>query len=118
MIVIIIVTHAFSFAKSANLNISEKEAISKSIQDSLETDLNKDRLPSLKFLGNETSELYSREIDESFKGVLKLNFISTQTEDYPIGFVRASIPKYGWWETFWTRDGGTFSTGTGFIGGC
>jgi len=70
-------------------------------------DLDKDKLPKLKFLGNPAAELYTREIEESFQGVLKYNFISTADDGYPIGFLRASIPKNVWWETLWTRDGGT-----------
>lgn len=70
-------------------------------------DLNKDTLPKLKFTGSPTAELYAREIEESFQGVLKYNFISTADNGYPIGFLRASIPEYVWWETLWTRDGGT-----------
>ncbi|MFA6126185.1 MAG: hypothetical protein WC699_02675 [Bacteroidales bacterium] len=70
-------------------------------------DFKKDRLPTLKFIGPASAELYSREIEESFKGVLKYNFISTPDEGYPVGFLRASIPHNVWWETLWTRDGGT-----------
>jgi len=40
--------------------------------------------------------------------VLKYNFISVPTKDYPSGFLRASPEPQGWNTTFWTRDGGTF----------
>jgi hypothetical protein len=80
----------------------------KSVQDSLLSNLKKDNLPTLKFTGTSTSELYAREIEESFKGVLKYNFISVPTNDYPSGFLRASPEPEGWNTTFWTRDGGTF----------
>jgi GH15 family glucan-1,4-alpha-glucosidase len=80
----------------------------KSLQDSLLSNLKKDNLPSLKFKGTSTAELYTREIEESFKGVLKYNFIGVPTKDYPMGFLRASPEPQGWNTTFWTRDGGTF----------
>src|ERR1035437_8735552 len=105
--VLTIITTLFSFTKSGKAYFSETTIKNGSIQDSFLTNLKKDKLPTLKFLGNATAELYTREIEESFKGVLKLNFISTLTDGYPIGFLRASIPKNGWWETLWTRDGGT-----------
>ncbi|NEW81593.1 MAG: hypothetical protein GZ094_04415 [Mariniphaga sp.] len=107
LFLLIIIGCVFSFPESGNAMFSEIAAINGSVQDSVLTDFNKDRLPKLKFLGNETAELYTREIEESFNGVLKYNFITTKTEGYPIGFVRASIPKNLWWETLWTRDGGT-----------
>jgi len=80
----------------------------KSIQDSLLSNLMKDKLPALRFTGDATAGLYTREIEESFRGVLKHNFISVPTTDYPLGFVRASPEPQGWNTTFWTRDGGTF----------
>lgn len=93
--------------RSRMADISYKVKGNSSIPDSLASNLQKDKLPVLKFLGSATAELYAKEIEESFRGVLKYNYISTPTEGYPIGFVRASIPKNGWWETLWTRDGGT-----------
>lgn len=77
-------------------------------KDSFLFDLQKDKLPVLKFSGTATAELYTREIEESFRGVLKYNFISEPIKDYPLGFVRASPVPQGWNTAFWTRDGGTF----------
>ena len=77
-------------------------------EDPLLFNLQNDKLPVLKFTGTTTAELYTREIEESFKGVLKYNFIGVPTKGYPLGFVRASPEPQGWSTTFWTRDGGTF----------
>ena len=80
----------------------------RSAQDMLIGNLTHDKLPTLKFSGTASAELYTREIEESFRGVLKYNFISEPTKDYPLGFVRASPEPQEWNTTFWTRDGGTF----------
>ena len=63
---------------------------------------------TLKFYGSEVADLFTKEIEESFKGVLKYNYISKPINGYTPGFVRASPENQGWCETFWTRDGGTF----------
>lgn len=62
----------------------------------------------LKFYGSEVAELFTKEIEESFIGVLKYNYISKPADGYMPGFVRASPEKQVWGDTFWTRDGGTF----------
>jgi len=61
----------------------------------------------INFFGNRDAELFSRELSESMKGVLKYNFVSADSV-FPIGFVHASPIPQGWSNTFWTRDGGTF----------
>ena len=63
---------------------------------------------SIRFWGSETAALYTKEIDESYKEVLRINYVSDTSTGFPLGFLRASQPPFGWNDTFWTRDGGTF----------
>lgn len=67
-----------------------------------------DRPGQLRFWGCEAAELYTREIAESYAGVLRHNYVSQPGEKYPPGFVHASPIPQPWSGTFWTRDGGTF----------
>lgn len=68
-----------------------------------------DRPGSLAFFGSMEAELFTREVAESFAGVLRENLITRPTPDgYPPGFTRASVPPRPWWDTMWTRDAGTF----------
>lgn len=68
-----------------------------------------DHPASLAFSGSEEAALFTREVAESFAGVLRENLIPRGTADgYPPGFVRASVPPRPWWDTMWTRDAGTF----------
>lgn len=62
----------------------------------------------LHFKGSPDAGLYAKEIEESFKGALKKNYVATPDGDFPPGFVHASPIPQGWSGTFWTRDGGTF----------
>ena len=70
--------------------------------------LKDDRPGSLRFFGSTTADLFTREIEESFRGALRLNFVAEAGGGFPIGFVRASPPGQSWSDTMWTRDGGTF----------
>ncbi|MDR1516801.1 MAG: hypothetical protein LBS52_01650 [Dysgonamonadaceae bacterium] len=64
---------------------------------------------TLRFYGSETADLFTKEVESSFRGVLKHNYIAEPTGMYEPGFVRASPEHQGCWDdTFWTRDGGTF----------
>ncbi len=67
-----------------------------------------DKPGRLQFKGSSVAELYTKEIDESFKGVLRKNYVSSPDGEYPPGFLHASPIPQGWSGTFWTRDGGTF----------
>ncbi len=62
----------------------------------------------IRFLGTQAAELFSREVDESIRGVLQYNFVSRDTGRLPAGFIRASIPGHFWDDTCWTRDAGGF----------
>lgn len=63
---------------------------------------------SLQFFGSPDAELFTRELDASFQGVLEKNFVSVAGNGFPAGFVNASLPGFPWAGTMWTRDGGTF----------
>jgi hypothetical protein len=71
-------------------------------------DVSADRPGSIRFWGTDAAELYTKEIAESYRGVLAKNYISKQGGEFPLGFVHASPVPQGWSGTFWTRDGGTF----------
>ena len=67
-----------------------------------------DQSVSLQFSGSPDAELFTKELDASFQGVLEKNFISVTGNGFPVGFVNASLPGFPWAGTMWTRDGGTF----------
>jgi hypothetical protein len=68
----------------------------------------KDQPASLRFFGSPEADLFTRELDESFQGVLSKNFYAQPGNGFPAGFVSASLPGFPWAGTMWTRDGGTF----------
>lgn len=70
--------------------------------------LDADQAVSLRFTGSQDAELFTREIDASFRGVLEKNFVSSASNGLPAGFINASLPGFPWAGTMWTRDGGTF----------
>jgi hypothetical protein len=70
--------------------------------------LDNDRSVMLRFYGASSADLFTREIDASFKGVLDENFYSTAKDGFPAGFISASAPGMPWGGTMWTRDAGTF----------
>jgi len=61
------------------------------------------------FTGSPDAELFSREISESFKGALERDYVSQPDGKFPAGFLRASPIPQAFWDTMWTRDGGTFA---------
>ncbi len=70
--------------------------------------LEKDQAVSLRFFGSPAAELFTKELDESFQGVLKENFYAQPRDGFSAGFVSASLPGFPWAGTMWSRDGGTF----------
>ena len=62
----------------------------------------------MRFFGSPEADLFTRELDESFRGVLERNFYAQSRDGIPAGFVSASLPGFPWAGTMWTRDGGTF----------
>lgn len=71
-------------------------------------EVDRDKPGSIRFWGSEAAELFSRQIAESFAGVLRKNYVSQPDSGFPPGFLHASPIPQGWSGTFWTRDGGTF----------
>lgn len=70
--------------------------------------LNADQPASLRFFGSPEADLFTRELDESFQGVLEKNFVAASGNGFPAGFINASLPGFAWAGTMWSRDGGTF----------
>lgn len=70
--------------------------------------LTNDQPVSLRFFGSPDAELFTKELDASFQGVLTKNFVSVADNGFPAGFINASLPGFPWAGTMWTRDGGTF----------
>ena len=54
-----------------------------------------DQPVSLQFSGSPNAELFTRELDASFQGVLKKNFVSVARDGFPAGFVNASLSEIG-----------------------
>jgi hypothetical protein len=69
--------------------------------------LQADHPGKLVFFGSETADLFTKELDESFKGALALDFVSRPDGKFPLGFLNASPPGQPWYGTMWTRDAGT-----------
>lgn len=67
-----------------------------------------DRPGTLRFWGGAAADLFTREIAESYAGVLRKNYVSLPGGEYPPGFIHASPIPQGWSGTCWTRDGATF----------
>ena len=70
--------------------------------------LEDDQPVSLRFFGSPSADFFTRELEESFQGVLRESFVGTASNGLPAGFVSASIPGRPWAGTMWTRDAGTF----------
>jgi hypothetical protein len=70
--------------------------------------LQSDNPGRLAFFGSDSADLFSKEVTESFKGVLARDFVSDTNGGYPLGFLNASPASQPWYGTMWTRDAGTF----------
>ena len=70
--------------------------------------LAEDPAVTLRFFGPPAADLFTRELDASFQGVLKESFYAQARDGHPAGFVSASLPGFPWAGTMWSRDGGTF----------
>src|SRR5579862_2485109 len=61
------------------------------------SDLKSDSPGQLTFFGSDTADLFTREVNESFKGALALDYVSKPDDKFPLGFrseVRLSRPAY------------------------
>jgi hypothetical protein len=70
--------------------------------------LEDDQPITLRFYGSTDADLFTREVDASFQGVLQTNFYAQARDGFPAGFISASAPGMPWVGTMWTRDAGTF----------
>src|SRR5580693_1991962 len=70
--------------------------------------LDNDQAVTLRFYGTNEADLFTREVDASFHGVLEENFYPQAKDKFPAGFISASAPGMPWAGTMWTRDAGTF----------
>lgn len=70
--------------------------------------LQDDRPVTLRFYGSRDADLFTREVQASFEGVLEENFYAEARDGFPVGFISASAPGMPWSGTMWTRDAGTF----------
>jgi len=66
-----------------------------------------DAAGQLRFFGLDSAALFTREVEESFRGVLTRNMI-TDPNNPMVGFVSASIDGRPWTNTMWARDAGVF----------
>jgi hypothetical protein len=71
-------------------------------------DLQADVPGKVEFFGSASADLYSREIADSFQGVLDRDYVSRPDGKFPAGFLNASPVGQPWYGTMWTRDAGTF----------
>jgi hypothetical protein len=71
-------------------------------------DLQADAPGKVEFFGSDSADLYSKEIAESFQGVLDRDYVSKPDGKFPAGFLNASPAGQPWYGTMWTRDAGTF----------
>jgi hypothetical protein len=70
-------------------------------------DLQSDRPGKLTFFGSDSADLFTKEVNESFKGMLALDYVSDPNGKFPPGFLNASPSSQPWYGTMWTRDAGT-----------
>jgi hypothetical protein len=71
-------------------------------------DLQADTPGTVEFEGSDSAVLFSKEVAESFQGVLDRDYVSHPDGKFPLGFVNASPSGQPWYGTMWTRDAGTF----------
>jgi hypothetical protein len=109
-IIIILVTGLFCGGlQAAKSPMPEASGTSQSVsKSSVVFILPSDHPGKLAFFGSETADLFTKELDESFKGALALDYISKPDSKFPLGFLNASPSGQPWYGTMWTRDAGTF----------
>jgi hypothetical protein len=71
-------------------------------------DLQAEAPGTIEFTGSDSAVLFSKEVAESFQGVLERDYVSRSDGNFPAGFLNASPPGQPWYGTMWTRDAGTF----------
>ena len=67
-----------------------------------------DQARKLAFFGSDSADLFGRELDESFKGALALDYVSKSGRQISLWvFSMLRPPTQPWYGTMWTRDAGT-----------
>jgi hypothetical protein len=69
--------------------------------------LQADQPGQLTFFGSDSAGLFTKEVSESYKGMLELDYVAKSDEKFPAGFLSASPIGQPWYGTMWTRDAGT-----------
>lgn len=108
---VIIVLAAMLFGNELRAGESQLLAAatnSSALKTSAVFDLQSDSPGQLTFFGSDTADLFTKEVTESFKGALALDYVSRPDGKFPAGFLNASPAGQPWYGTMWTRDGGTF----------
>jgi hypothetical protein len=100
-------TRAICFLVLA-VTLRSADALDSSQPADVSSRLRNDQPVSLRFFGSPAADLFTRELDDSFQGVLDKSFVAEAGHGFPAGFVNASLPKFPWAGTMWARDGGTF----------
>jgi hypothetical protein len=108
IIIVLVVGSFWSDLQAEQSPLSEAAGTPPSVLKSPEVfNLQLDRPGQLVFFGSDTADLFTRELDESFKGALALDYVSKRGGKFPLGFLNASPAGQPWYGTMWTRDAGT-----------
>ena len=89
-------------------SLAEDSPVSETAKPSMGFNLDADNPGRLTFSGTDSADLFTQEVNESFKGVLARDYVSKPDGRFPPGFLNASPTNQPWYGTMWTRDGGTF----------
>jgi hypothetical protein len=108
-IILILITGLFSCElRAENTSLPGTTGASGTAPQSSELfNLQSDNPGRLSFFGSDSAKLFTKEVNESFKGVLALDFVSQPGGQFPPGFLNASPSGQPWYGTMWTRDAGT-----------
>src|SRR5580698_490532 len=108
-VILVLMTGLFCCELQAD-GVSSPETVGTSpaaLKSSVIFDLQSDRPGKLTFFGSDSADLFTKELNESFKGALALDYVSDPNGKFPLGFLNASPPSQPWYGTMWTRDAGT-----------
>ena len=106
--IIVLVTVTYWSARAEKTPPHESVGIAPLVTNSSTVfDLESDKPGRLAFYGSTSADLFTDEVNESFKGALALDYVSHSDGKFPLGFLNASPPSQPWYGTMWTRDAGT-----------
>ncbi|MGH7952553.1 MAG: hypothetical protein ACREFE_11640 [Limisphaerales bacterium] len=108
IIIVLATVLIWSELRAAKSPLPKAAATLQSVTKSPEVfNLQSDRPGQLTFFGSDTANLFTKEVNESFKGALALDYVSKPDRKFPLGFLNASPAGQPWYGTMWTRDAGT-----------